>query len=70
MIDHRDDVGPQTVDQAQELAALALRYSAIAGVRIAEAKEQVKAYVNREPVRALGIALGVGIVIGWLAKRR
>ena len=30
----------------------------------------VRDYVVREPVKALGIALGIGVVLGWLIKRR
>jgi len=64
------DVEAQAASQAQELAGLALQCAAIAGARIAGAKEQVKNYTRKEPMRALGIALGVGLAIGWWLKRR
>lgn len=30
----------------------------------------IRAYIVKEPVRALGLALGVGVLLGWLIKRR
>ena len=30
----------------------------------------IKTYVQNEPVRALGLALGLGALLGWLIKRR
>jgi ElaB/YqjD/DUF883 family membrane-anchored ribosome-binding protein len=56
--------------RAGEVAELALRCAAATRERVAKASEQVKAYVVREPLRALGIALGVGVLIGWIIKRR
>jgi ElaB/YqjD/DUF883 family membrane-anchored ribosome-binding protein len=55
---------------AGEVTELALRYTATARERIAAASERVKEYTVRNPVRALGIALGVGVLIGWIIKRR
>ncbi len=30
----------------------------------------IRNYVQNEPVRALGLALGLGVFLGWLIKRR
>ena len=57
-------------DQAEELKAQALEYAMTAQARFAESSEIVKNYVTKQPARALGIALGVGVVLGWLIKRR
>jgi ElaB/YqjD/DUF883 family membrane-anchored ribosome-binding protein len=27
-------------------------------------------YIVKEPAKALGLALGVGVLLGWLIKRR
>jgi ElaB/YqjD/DUF883 family membrane-anchored ribosome-binding protein len=70
MNDQSDDTAVRADARAQELAGLAVRYAAIAGGRIAEEKERLKEYVSREPLRALGIAFGVGVLIGWWTKRR
>ncbi len=37
---------------------------------LAEAGEAVKNLVNTRPALALGAALAVGVVLGWLIKRR
>ncbi len=57
-------------DQAEELKALAMEYAVNAQARLAEGSEFVKSYVTKQPARALGIALGLGVVVGWLIKRR
>jgi ElaB/YqjD/DUF883 family membrane-anchored ribosome-binding protein len=43
----------------------------------ATAREQVQVgthllreFIVKEPVRALGVALGMGVILGWLIKRR
>ncbi len=70
MDDHPRELETHAGPTAEPLTGLALRCAAIARERIAEGSERVKAYVAREPARALGIALGVGVLIGWLTKRR
>jgi len=57
-------------DTAEELQARALEYAETARTRLNEGSKFVKAYVNKQPARALGIALGLGVVVGWLIKRR
>jgi ElaB/YqjD/DUF883 family membrane-anchored ribosome-binding protein len=42
---------------------------AVARERLAEGRDMVRDYVAREPVKALGIALCIGVVLGWLIKR-
>ena len=70
MIDDPGDMGTQAGPGPQNLAGPAIRNAAVALGRIAEGTVGIKEYVRREPVRALGIALGVGVLIGWWAKRR
>jgi ElaB/YqjD/DUF883 family membrane-anchored ribosome-binding protein len=53
----------QAKDQALEVAA-AVRE------RIAGGTESIREYTVKQPARALGIALGVGVLLGWLIKRR
>ena len=71
MIDDPLDLESQAAGPtARERAGVVMQYAAIARERFTEAREHVKAYVDRQPVRALGIALGVGVLIGWITKRR
>lgn len=60
----------RSVAEVLETAELMLQYATIARERIVGGKQRVREYVEREPLQALGIALGVGIFIGWLTKRR
>lgn len=57
-------------DQAEELKARALEYAEVARARFSEGSDIVKDYVHKQPARALGVALGLGVVLGWLIKRR
>jgi ElaB/YqjD/DUF883 family membrane-anchored ribosome-binding protein len=52
-----------------EIRAMARQDVAVARERLAEGRDLVRDYVSREPVKALGIALGIGVVLGWLIKR-
>jgi ElaB/YqjD/DUF883 family membrane-anchored ribosome-binding protein len=55
------------LDQFKDQAQL---YAAAAGERLAVSRDKIRQYIVNEPARALGIALGVGVVLGWLIKRR
>jgi len=70
MIDrmHPDALG--YADQAEEMKARAMELAMSAGARFSEGNAFVKEYVQKQPARALGIALGLGVVLGWLIKRR
>jgi len=70
MIDRIQDVGSSYGPQLDELKEQALVYTATARERLAEGSEKVREYIANEPARALGIALGVGVLLGWLIKRR
>ena len=70
MIDRVRDIPAAYGDQAEELKAQALEYASVARERLAAGGERIKEYIVKEPVRALGIALGMGVLLGWLIKRR
>ena len=55
--------------QIDEIRAMARQDVAVARERLAEGRDILRDYVVREPVKALGIALGIGVVLGWLIKR-
>jgi ElaB/YqjD/DUF883 family membrane-anchored ribosome-binding protein len=57
-------------DQAEELKARAMELAKSAGERLSEGNDFIKDYVTKQPARALGFALGLGVVLGWLIKRR
>ena len=60
------DLGPQ----AEQLKEKALDAAAAAREQFARGAENVRAYTIHQPARALGIALGMGVLLGWLIKRR
>lgn len=70
MIGHPDGGETQSVPDAVEIAAVVPQYAVIALERIIEGKQRIQQYAAREPVKALGIAFGLGIMVGWLSKRR
>jgi len=56
-----------SADAAREKA---MELAATARERIAQGGEAIKAYTLEQPARALGLALGMGVLLGWLIKRR
>lgn len=70
MIDRIQEYETGFTDQAEEWKARALEYAANAGAKFDEGSEFLREYVKREPAKALGMAIGVGVVLGWLIKRR
>jgi ElaB/YqjD/DUF883 family membrane-anchored ribosome-binding protein len=48
----------------------ALEFAATAREQFAGGTHLLREYIVKEPTRALGIALGMGVVLGWLIKRR
>jgi ElaB/YqjD/DUF883 family membrane-anchored ribosome-binding protein len=56
--------------QMDEIKAMARQDVAVARERLADGGAIVGDYVVRDPVKALGIALCVGVVLGWLIRRR
>ena len=56
--------------QLEDIKAMALQDVAVARERLAEQSAIVRDFLAREPVKALAIALGIGVVLGWLIKRR
>jgi len=69
MNDRVQNMTPEFSPQLAELRAMALQDVAVARERLADGRAILKDYVVREPVKALGIALCVGVVLGWLIKR-
>ena len=55
--------------QMDEIRAMARQDVAVARERLAEGRDIVRDFLVREPVKALGIALGLGVILGWLIKR-
>lgn len=70
MIDRIQGLESSLGPQADEIKEKALEYAATAKERLAEGTGMLKGYVVQQPARALGIALGVGVLLGWMIKRR
>ena len=70
MINRIADLGANLGVPTEDLKETALVYAAAAKEQMAEGSERVKQYIINQPARALGIALGMGVLLGWLIKRR
>ena len=70
MIDRIRGMETGDASQAEVIKEKALDFVATARERLAEGSETIKGFVIKEPARALGLALGLGVVLGWLLKRR
>ncbi len=69
MIDRVQGMKARFTPQLEDIKAMARQDVAAARERLADGRAIVTDYVTREPVKALGIALCVGVVLGWLIKR-
>jgi ElaB/YqjD/DUF883 family membrane-anchored ribosome-binding protein len=69
MMDRVQGMKAEFTPQLEDIKAMARQDVAVARERLAERSAIVKDYVAREPVKALGIALCIGVVLGWLIKR-
>lgn len=38
-------------------------------VQLDEARKVVEEFVRSQPVWALGLSLGIGVIVGWIVKR-
>jgi ElaB/YqjD/DUF883 family membrane-anchored ribosome-binding protein len=70
MIDRVQGTRSEFTPQMDEIKAMARQDIAVARERLADGNAIVRDYLVREPVKALGIALCVGVVLGWLIKPR
>jgi len=70
MIDRLQNLGLGYGPQFDALKEQAQDYTATVRERLAEGGEKVREYIVNEPARALGIALGLGVLLGWMIKRR
>jgi len=70
MNDRVRDRKSEFTPQLDEIRAMARQDVAVARERLAEGRAIVKDYLVREPVKALGIAVCVGVILGWLITRR
>jgi ElaB/YqjD/DUF883 family membrane-anchored ribosome-binding protein len=48
----------------------ALEAAATVKESLGKGSKLVSEYIVKEPAKALGMALGVGVLLGWLIKRR
>ena len=55
------------VDDAKEKA---LDLAATAREQFSGGSRFLRDYIVKEPTRSLGIAIGMGVILGWLIKRR
>jgi ElaB/YqjD/DUF883 family membrane-anchored ribosome-binding protein len=55
--------------QLDEVKAMVRQDVAVVRERLAERTAFIREYVAREPVKSLGVALCVGVALGWLIKR-
>jgi len=70
MVDHSQDSGSGLGVRADDVKERALDFAATAREQFSGATGSLRGYIVKEPTRALGIALGMGVLLGWLIKRR
>jgi ElaB/YqjD/DUF883 family membrane-anchored ribosome-binding protein len=53
-----------------DLKERVLEVSATVSEKFSGGTQILRDYIVKEPTRALGIAVGMGVLLGWLIKRR
>jgi ElaB/YqjD/DUF883 family membrane-anchored ribosome-binding protein len=69
MSDHVRGTHAEFTPQMDELKAMGRQDVAFARERLADGGEMVRDFLVKEPVKALGITLGIGVALGWLIRR-
>jgi ElaB/YqjD/DUF883 family membrane-anchored ribosome-binding protein len=70
MVDQSQNLVSGLGVRADDVKERALELAATAREQVSGATRSLKDYIVKEPTRALGIALGMGVLLGWLVKRR
>ncbi len=70
MVDQTQSLGAGPGGRVGEAKERALEVAATAREQFSGATRALRDYIVKEPTRALGIALGMGVILGWLIKRR
>jgi len=70
MAGRAQDVEPGLGLGIGEVKELALEASATITEKLSDGTRILRGFIVKEPTRALGIAVGMGVLLGWLIKRR
>jgi ElaB/YqjD/DUF883 family membrane-anchored ribosome-binding protein len=71
MIDRLDALKNMDVNQQVDaLREAAADMTAVARERFEQGGKALKDFVMRDPIKALGLAVGLGLFLGWMVKRR
>jgi len=70
MIQRVDDTNGGLAHQADHWKEEAREMGAAAREQLVQGSRVIREYTLKKPATALGLALGIGVFLGWLMKRR
>lgn len=70
MIDRLKGLSAGQLPPADEVKERAKDFAATAREQFVEGQDKLRHYIIENPTQALGIAVGMGVLLGWLIKRR
>jgi len=70
MVDRTQGLDAGLGAQVDDVKQKALDMAATAREQFSGGTRFLRDYIVKEPTRALGIAVGMGVILGWLIKRR
>ena len=70
MVDRMQGLESGLGAQVDDVKQKALDLAAMASEQFSGGGKFLRDYIVKEPTRSLGIALGMGVILGWLIKRR
>jgi ElaB/YqjD/DUF883 family membrane-anchored ribosome-binding protein len=70
MVDRTQDLESGLEARVDDVREMALELAATAREQVSRGNQLLRDYIVKEPTRAIAIALGMGVILGWLIKRR
>jgi ElaB/YqjD/DUF883 family membrane-anchored ribosome-binding protein len=70
MVDRITGYGSIPELPAEQMRERALELGAVARERFVQGSDALREFTIRKPAQALGLALAMGVALGWLIKRR
>lgn len=70
MVDRAQGVESGLEPRGIDIKERALEVAATAREQVTGGTRILREYIVKEPTKALGVALGMGVILGWLIKRR
>ena len=70
MVDRAQGIETGLEPRGVDIKERAMEFAATAREQVSGGSRILREYIVKEPTKALAVALGMGVILGWLIKRR